>query len=75
MKLLYEKAVTFVGEGPLDRGATLTVRYDNRGEPYRSGITLMLDDHVDNTTVFLQEYEARMLVKLINELYPPRPNK
>lgn len=64
--------VTFTGEGPLDRGSSLRVSYDNRGEPYRTGISLWLDEDDRQSGCFLQEHEARKLAELINRLYPPR---
>lgn len=71
MKLIEEKSVTLYGEGSLDDRATLEVRYDNRGEPYRKGISLWLtgpgQHHVG---VFLEIHEAQKLAFLIDQLYP-----
>lgn len=52
-------------------GDKLVVRYDNRGEPYREGVTLTFapsDGY--GPAVFLDDYEARRLRDMLVALYP-----
>ena len=60
-----------------DGGDTITVRYDNRGEPYREGVTLDLHNAntQDGVAVFLVNDEARGLRDLLNRMYPITPGK
>jgi hypothetical protein len=62
------KRVDFEGED----GDTLSVHYDNRGDPYRQGVTLDLRnaDTQDSVGVFLESREACELRDLLNRLYP-----
>ena len=56
-------------------GGHLCVSYDIRGEPYREGITLQLNEDMDRfryASVFLDEREVEELRDLLNTLYPPR---
>ena len=55
-----------------DEDNSLSVRYSNRGEPYRSGIEFCIDQGWDKTSVevFIEEREARALRDLLNKLYP-----
>ncbi|WP_062120314.1 hypothetical protein [Aureimonas sp. AU40] len=56
-------------------GEELTVRYDNRGDPYREGTTISLDlpERWENiSSVFLETREAIELRDLLNKLYPPK---
>lgn len=69
MRALRERQrIDFEGED----GDTLSVHYDNRGEPYREGITLDLHngDTQQGIGVFLTNREARDLAILLNHLYP-----
>lgn len=65
-----EKHVTFNAED----GEQLVVSYDNRGEPYRRGISLSLHepDQQWKAHVFLEEFEAKQLRDLIDRLFPRR---
>lgn len=53
-------------------GDKLTVRYDNRGEPYQQGISLELQCGMsnDSVSVFLDSSEAKRLKRFIDRLYP-----
>lgn len=65
----YSARVAFKGEN----GEHLSVSYDNRGEPYREGITLQLNEDMDRfryASVFLEEREVKELRDLLNTLYP-----
>lgn len=55
-----------------DDGDTLTVHYDNRGEPYREGITLDLHNEMlqKGIGVFLTNREALELRDHLNAMYP-----
>lgn len=61
--------VNFVAED----GSSLEIGYDNRGEPYRDGLTLYL-----NTTaagcrhVFIERDEVKKLKDLIEKLFPEK---
>ncbi|WP_028136139.1 hypothetical protein [Bradyrhizobium japonicum] len=74
MRALEETVVRFQGEGSLGDSADLEVRYDNRGEPYRRGITLTFNDHRTGAyiSVFLEQHEAGKVRDLIDTLYPAR---
>ncbi len=61
----FSKNVEFRGED----GESLRVTYDNRGEPYREGITLHLEAGSKYQSVFLEAREARELRVLLNQLY------
>lgn len=50
--------------------AELWVHYDNRGEPYRQGVTLNLKDDCSRVSVFLEKWEVQALRDLLNRLYP-----
>lgn len=66
----YSQRVTFHGEDSEE----LEVHYDNRGEPYRQGISLDLTtDGRWRASVFLENREAVELRDLLNRLYPPKP--
>lgn len=69
MKVLLQKFVKFTGED----GEELSVSHDNRGEPFREGVSLELRQGYDSrASVFLEDYEARKLRDLLNRLYPMR---
>lgn len=72
MKVLAETRIVFRGEAPLGDQAQLEVSFDNRGEPYRRGISLTFEDQrsISHTSVFLDEREAGSLRDLIDNLYP-----
>lgn len=60
--------VTFEAE----EGDQLVVSYDNRGEPYREGISVAVHepDKPWRSCVFLDKHEAGQLRDLIDGLYP-----
>lgn len=59
--------VEFQGE----EGSRLVVQYDNRGEPYREGIVLQLDQEGElSPYVFLETSEVKKLRDMLNELLP-----
>lgn len=64
----YEMSVLFSAED----GDRLEVSYDNRGEPYREGISLSLHepDKPWRSHVFIEKREALELRDLIDELFP-----
>ena len=67
------RAIRNVGRLELrgEEGDSLTVTYDNRGEPYREGITLSLSDGArTETAVFIENREACELRDLLNRMYP-----
>jgi len=55
-----------------DGGRDLEVYWDNRGEPYRDGVSFYLHDHIYSETAgtFLEAHEAVQLRDLLNRLYP-----
>jgi hypothetical protein len=69
MRRLNEARHTFRAE----QGDELTVGYDNRGEPYRQGISLWLETGEKYAGVFLEEDEARELRDLLNRIMPVKP--
>lgn len=75
MKVTAETRISFVGEGPLGDPSTLDVSYDNRGEPYRKGISLTFEEPrtSGHISVFLEAGEARALRDFIDKLYPRKP--
>lgn len=66
----YETHVTFDAE----EGDQLVASYDNRGEPYREGISLALHepDKPWRSCVFLSKPEAQALAEMIDKLFPRR---
>ena len=64
----YEKHICFTAE----EGDQLVVAYDNRGDPYREGISLSLHepDKAWRSHVFLNKQEALRLHDLIQVLFP-----
>jgi hypothetical protein len=64
----YETTIVFDGE----EGEQIVVSYDNRGEPYRQGITLALHepDKPWRSCVFLEKHEAQGLAAIIEKLFP-----
>ena len=67
------RAIRNVGRLELrgEEGDSLTVTYDNRGEPYREGITLSLSDGaMTEAAVFIENREACELRDLLNRMYP-----
>jgi hypothetical protein len=70
MKPLYEHREVFRDED----GGQLDVGYDNRGEPYRTGLSLWLSLPHRRAGCFLDAEEARRLADLINTIFPkPEP--
>lgn len=63
-----ETHITFDAE----EGDQLVVSYDNRGEPYREGISLALHepDKPWRSCVFLSKHEAQGLATMIDKLFP-----
>lgn len=54
-----------------ETGDKLRVGYDNRGEPYREGVTLeFCPTDRYGPQVFLRDYEVRELRDLLLKLYP-----
>lgn len=52
-------------------GDKLVARYDNRGEPYREGVTLAFTPSDGyGPAVFLNDHEARRLRDMLILLYP-----
>lgn len=50
-------------------GDRLSFSYDNRGEPFREGITIELQDGDYNSVhVFLEEREVKELKEFLNDL-------
>ncbi|WP_316207515.1 hypothetical protein [Bradyrhizobium sp. SZCCHNR3118] len=64
--LKYEQSLTFDGE----EGEKLRVSYDNRGEPYRQGLSFWLESGSVLQGVFLEESEVRRLQDLFDLLFP-----
>ena len=64
--LKHEQTVTFDGED----GEKLRVSYDNRGEPYRQGVSLWLESGSTLQGVFIDENEVRRLQNLFDILFP-----
>jgi hypothetical protein len=62
-----------VEEFTSDYGDCLTVRYDNRGEPYREGIGFSFSDGETNIDILLLKDEALRLRDLIDKLYGEQP--
>lgn len=64
-----------------EEGSTLTVGYDNRGEPYREGVSFCLDVPYCHGSryVFIDQREVKELKALLEKLFPdktkaPEPN-
>lgn len=57
--------LAFAGED----GSRLTVGYDNRGEPYREGISIEIEAGYERVAVFLTGGEVDDLRKLLNDLH------
>ncbi|BCJ91829.1 hypothetical protein IZ6_25640 [Terrihabitans soli] len=63
---LDKKRIEFQGED----GQTLSIYWDNRGEPYRQGLTFCLKENYDTLAyVFLEAQELRAVRDLLNRLY------
>jgi len=56
-------------------GGALYVRYDNRGEPYRDGVSVSLEVGDNDANVFLESFTARSLRKTIVDVYGPPANE
>lgn len=63
--------LTLQSSNPSEDGR-LEVYYDNRGEPYRQGISLSVErpDLQETVNIFLETYEGRALRDLLLKLYP-----
>lgn len=68
MKKLDISSVRFRAED----GDELVIRHDNRGEPYRKGLSVSLEraDHRYSGHMFIFSDEAIQLRDLLNQLYP-----
>lgn len=64
--LKYEQTLTLHGED----GENLRISYDNRGEPYRQGVSLWLESGTTLQGVFIDQREVRQLQNLLDLLYP-----
>lgn len=64
--LQHEQTVVLHGED----GERLRVSYDNRGEPYRKGVSLWLDSGTILQGVFIEKSEGERLRDLFNLLFP-----
>jgi hypothetical protein len=64
--LQHEQTVVLHGED----GERLRVSYDNRGEPYRKGVSLWLDSGTILQGVFIEQSEGERLRDLFNLLFP-----
>lgn len=64
----FKKRISFEGEN----SAKLDIYYDNRGEPYREGITFSLseEDYRTDSYVFMEDREAKALRDFLLKLYP-----
>ena len=64
---LGDKFLRLSGEG----GATMRLRESNRGDPYREGVDIEIDDPDGrDARVFLEKREAIAMRDLLNRLYP-----
>lgn len=68
MKIVRADALVLDGEN----GDQVQLGWDNRGEPYREGVTLMIRDGDLRRSIscFLNDHEARQLRDKLNELLP-----
>ena len=64
----YKKKVSFQAED----GEFLDVEYDNRGEPYREGISMSFNGCDLFVSLFIEGREAKELRDLLLYLYPPK---
>lgn len=64
--LKYEQTLTLHGED----GEKLRISYDDRGEPYRQGVSLWLESGTTLQGVFIDQREVRQLQNLLDLLYP-----
>jgi len=65
----FKQKAEFRGE----EGERLEVYYDNRGEPYREGVSLHFSEdqsYRNEAYVFLEDMEAKELRDLLLKLYP-----
>ncbi len=53
-----------------EEGEELEISYDNRGEPFREGLSISLDGNESHVSLFIEKREARLLRDLLNNLYP-----
>ena len=72
MRVIEETKISFRGEGLLGDSAQLDIAYDNRGEPYRRGLSLCFNDHRTGAyvSIFLERGEAEKVRELIDTLFP-----
>lgn len=72
MRSKTHQSVAFEGEN----GERLLVLTDNRGEPFRQGISLQLIEGYENlSSVFLEDQEVMQLRDMLNRLYPSEARK
>lgn len=70
MKRLHQQELVMQG---LKESTSLTVAYDNMGEPFREGIMLRFEDEDEHIRVLLDEADARKLRDLLNQLLNEDP--
>jgi hypothetical protein len=51
-------------------GGQLIISYDNRGDPFREGVSFDLDDDGKHSRVFLENHEAIQLRDALNKAFP-----
>jgi hypothetical protein len=64
--LKYEQTVTLHGED----GEKLRVSHDNRGEPFRKGVSIWLESGSVTQGVFIEQHEGERLRDLFNLIFP-----
>lgn len=53
-----------------DDGCQLAVHETNRGEPFRKGIEISIEERGEALAAFIEDSEAIALRDLLNKLYP-----
>jgi hypothetical protein len=64
MKIQRVKLLTLPG---IDQDSSLSVYYDNRGEPFREGLTIQMMDSEGVVYTMLGRYELEQLRSVIDE--------
>lgn len=65
MRRIHQQELVMQG---LKENTSLTVAYDNMGEPFREGIVLRFEDEDEHIRVLLDESDAHKLRDLLNQL-------